>query len=366
MSRRSIYDALLASGLADKQIERERLRGEREAGNARQWSSTLTGLAELGIRGYSDADARDRAGKADAATAKADAATAKITAEDRARRMKLEDSKESREQAEREGKESDRARAAKNDENRTKREEADRDFYIDREAARSNLEGFKQQDDRASNAERIKVESEKIADLKKARRASGGTKPVDPVKVDPVKAERAALRQALEDRALAAKLAQLEGGGAPGAKAAASKLQSGRLLDLADNSYKSFQTATGGDAGGRIVGPLRDALTGYVPGMEESARTKSRSADEAVNAMVFSILGRTDAPADQETKRLAPLFLNSTDTPDEREAKVANLRIMIGEGVRETGKPTKALEKMGGDDLAAMSDEELRAYLGDG
>jgi hypothetical protein len=70
-------------------------------------------------------------------------------------------------------------------------------------------------------------------------------------------------------------------------------------------------------------------LTGYIPGLNENERTEFLSNAEALNAMIFPILGRQDAPTETEVKRLEPVMISETNTPTELRAKIRTLRQMI-------------------------------------
>lgn len=146
-----------------------------------------------------------------------------------------------------------------------------------------------------------------------------------------------------------------------------------KLLDIVEQGGEKFDDATTLPSGGRVMGPVRDALTGWLPdeikipgtggmafpmpALEEGARTEARGAEEAYNAMLFPVLGRPDAPADQETKRLAPLMFSSNDTPEERRRKIALGRAMLnGTAVLpdDTEQPVEATPVVDEDTAAAM------------
>lgn len=155
-----------------------------------------------------------------------------------------------------------------------------------------------------------------------------------------VKVPRGPREKTPEDIAMAARRAklldlqinQLEGGGQSAMLKEKSRGNASKLLDMVESGGAAFEKDTTLPSGGRVMGPVRDALTGIVPGaMSEGARSEARGAEEAYNAMIFSVLGRTDAPADQETRRLAPLRFNSNDTPTERKTKIALGRAMLGD-----------------------------------
>lgn len=126
---RSTYDILVAAGLADKQLERERLRGARQAAQTQAWTGALTGLGELGLRAWGDYDARQK----DAAEKlRTDTVLAAGLEADRTRQALVQD------------------RAYKLDVDkeaaRAKEQERAYGLDIDKEAARSNIEGFKRED----------------------------------------------------------------------------------------------------------------------------------------------------------------------------------------------------------------------------
>ncbi|MEK9645141.1 MAG: hypothetical protein VW547_06310 [Alphaproteobacteria bacterium] len=101
------------------------------------------------------------------------------------------------------------------------------------------------------------------------------------------------------------------------------------VLDEIERTAAEFEKATSGDAMGRITGKVRGKLTGYVPGLNEAERTKFLANAEALNAMLFPVLGREDAPTETEVKRLAPLMIGGETTPDELGAKIGALRRML-------------------------------------
>jgi hypothetical protein len=123
------------------------------------------------------------------------------------------------------------------------------------------------------------------------------------------------------------------------------------LLGQIETSLKAYEGATGGEPTGRIEAPLRRGATGIVPGFNESERAAFLANAEALNAMLFPILGRPDAPADAEVKRLAPLRINEDDSAVQIRSKLATLAQMIA--AQEPADP----------EVAAMSDEDLDAAI---
>lgn len=101
------------------------------------------------------------------------------------------------------------------------------------------------------------------------------------------------------------------------------------VLDEIEKAAAEFEKQTEGSALGRITGRVRGALTGYVPGLNESERTTFLANAEALNAMLFPILGREDAPTETEVKRLGPLMIGGETTPTELAAKIKALRRML-------------------------------------
>jgi hypothetical protein len=113
------------------------------------------------------------------------------------------------------------------------------------------------------------------------------------------------------------------------------------VLDEIERTAKAFEEATDADAIGRITGKIRGKLTGYVPGLNESERTAFLANAEALNAMLFPILGREDAPTETEVKRLTPLMIGGETTPAELAAKLTTLRrlLTIQSGTMPGGQP---------------------------
>lgn len=101
------------------------------------------------------------------------------------------------------------------------------------------------------------------------------------------------------------------------------------VLDEIEKAAAEFEKQTEGSALGRITGRVRGALTGYIPGLNESERTTFLANAEALNAMLFPILGREDAPTETEVKRLGPLMIGGETTPTELAAKIKALRKML-------------------------------------
>lgn len=167
--RSRLRDIAAEARLIDADLERERIRAARDSANVATGVGALRDLVP-GIAGiYGDVVKRDEDKKA----------TKEKTAEELAERLRVESRADKQTADERaykdrvrgeDAKRADAAKAAERERAEAKAK-ADREYEIDKDSAKFNQEGFKQQDTRTKNETDAAIEREKLA-----AKGKGGTR----------------------------------------------------------------------------------------------------------------------------------------------------------------------------------------------
>lgn len=327
--RSRLRDLLAQSNIAGADIERERLRAERDSKNFATGVGALRDLVP-GVAGlYGDTVKRDETQKEKLRLEKREdeQLVAKLAREESREKARVEREAAEKKRAADEAK-AERARLeAREDAAKA----ADRAYAEDKDAAEFNLKGFAQQDTRTKNETDAAIEREKLA-----AKGKGGSKAAAP---KPPKPPPASVNNKLAD--FDTQISMLEGLAKRKDSVNLGPVDSringiAQVVGLDDENTTKFKADTA-----NAINEVISALSGANVPEGEFARLREGlpQANDQDSAFMTKLTSKI------EQLRAARRFLEQRSTPQ---------------------AAPKALETMSGDDLAGLSDDELRAYLGGG